>query len=475
MKRLLILALLFPLAACTSPPPPPPELPPVPGEVLVGLEAAGGEVSAYDAVMILSAVHGEVDLERSIPQLGVFLVKPSAPVTDAIRALSVLDGVAFAEPNAVYSVPDPVADALDPPSIMVNDPRVQSQWHHERIFDPHAWDYGSGAGVVIAVADTGVDCSMAEIPCVAGYDATTRRDLAPTTNSDGHGHGSHVSSTAAGAGNNGNAGAGVAWSARVMPVRVLGSNGSGSMDGIAAGIVWAVDHGADVVNLSLGGPGGSQTLRSALQYATARDVQPVCAAGNAGNTAPSYPAAYGECVSVAAVDSRDIRASFSSYGSTIDVAAPGVGICATLRGGGWGCWAGTSMSSPIAAGVVALLMGRGVTAAQARAILESTADTLTGQSGMGRGRVNALAAMQAVPVAPTNAPPTAPVIVTATPPRFETEVVGPTRTPFPGPGQTVTADDPAQPPPPNCRVILVSRADAVAGEFDILTRCVPQP
>lgn len=459
-------------ACATSPARPAP--PPVPGEVLVGLEGAG-DVGTFEAVTILSAVVGEVDMERSIPQIGVFLLRPAAPVTDAVRTLSTLDGVAFAEPNAVYSIPDPILESQDA-GVLVNDPNAGSaQWHHARIFDPQAWNYGSGEGVIIAVADTGTDCSHPDVRCVAGYDATTRTALSPTTNSDGQGHGTHVSSTAASIGNNGVQGAGVAWSARVMPIRVLGSNGSGSLDGIAQGIVWAAEHGADVINLSLGGASGSSTLQTALRYATGRDVQPVCAAGNTGNQSLSYPAAYPECVSVAATDQGDRRASFSTYGSTIDVAAPGVQINASCRGGGFCGMSGTSMSSPVVSGVLALLIGRGgVTAAAARSILESTANPLTGQSGMGRGRVNALAAMAAVAPAPTTVPPTPPVIVTATP---RPSAVVPTRTPFPGP--SASPEPPVHPSPtpalPACEVVGVSApGEAVAG-FDVLLRCVPRP
>lgn len=460
------------LAASCAAPPPPPELPAVPGEMLVGVDAVG-QASALEAVTILSSVAGEVDMERSVPELGVYLVRPSAAVTDAIRTFSALDGVAFAEPNRIYSVPDPILDTLDGASVLVNDPNAGSaQWHHAKISDPQAWQYGSGDGVVVAVADTGTDCTHPDIRCVAGYDATTRTGLASGVNSDGHGHGTHVSSTATSTGNNGVQGAGVAWSARVMPIRVLGSSGSGSLSDIAAGAVWAVDHGARVINMSLGGAGGAATLQSALQYAVARNAQVVCAAGNANNTAPSYPAAYPECISVAATDQNDRRASFSSYGSTVDVAAPGVQINASCRGGGFCGMSGTSMASPVTAGVLALLVGRGITTAQARGILENTADPLTGQTGLGRGRINALKAMQAVPAAPTLVPPPTSVIVTVTPPSFETEV-GPTPTRFPGtPAPVVTpVHTEIAPGVPDCRVERVSRTDAVTG-FDIVVRCV---
>src|SRR5207302_693694 len=152
--------------------------------------------------------------------------------------------------------------------------------------------------------------------------------------------------------NNHVGGAGVCWRCLVMPIKALDSKGSGDDTLIAAGIVWAVDHGAQVINLSLGGPGSSVELANALAYASAKGVVVLAAAGNAGVTTQFYPAADPQVVSVAATTVADNRYSWSNFGSWVRLAAPGCNI-APILGDGYGTFCGTSSATPVVAGLVA--------------------------------------------------------------------------------------------------------------------------
>jgi uncharacterized repeat protein (TIGR02543 family) len=166
-----------------------------------------------------------------------------------------------------------------------------------------------------------------------------------------------VAGIAAALTNNSTGVAGVSWGARIMPVKVLPDFGNGSTDNLAAGIIWAADHGAQVINLSLGTPDASTTLQDAVDYAYGKGVVQVAAAGNAASSAPFYPASYPHVIAVAATDSANNRYTFSNFGSQIAVSAPGVSIFSTIRGNNYGVLTGTSMATPFVAGLAAILMG----------------------------------------------------------------------------------------------------------------------
>ena len=158
--------------------------------------------------------------------------------------------------------------------------------------------------------------------------------------------------------NNAIGGVGTGPGAQLICAKVLSDRGQGSTSAIAQGVIWSADRGADVINMSLGGPGSNTTMRNAIVYAQSRGAVSVCAAGNSNTSNPSYPAGYPECVGVAATTDSDGKASFSNFGSiNVDIAAPGVSILATCRGGGHCRMSGTSMAAPNAAGVFALIMG----------------------------------------------------------------------------------------------------------------------
>jgi subtilisin family serine protease len=292
-----------------------------------------------------------------------------------------------------------------------NDPYMGSEWHTTKIGAPAAWDLSQGAGVTIAILDTGVDGTHPDLAArmVPGWNFYS--NSADTT--DVQGHGTAVAGSAAATTNNALGIAGIAGSAKIMPIRVTDANGSAYASTIAQGITYAADHGARVANVSIDGVAASSTTISAAQYMKSKGGLVVVAAGNAGVNANI--AATTSMIPVSATDSNDALTSWSSYGSYVALAAPGLNIWTTQRGGAyWSCW-GTSFSSPITAGVVALMMAAqpSLPSTQIESLLYSTAVDL-GAPGrdisFGYGRINAAAAVQAAAGAVSNVdtqPPTA--------------------------------------------------------------------
>jgi thermitase len=285
-------------------------------------------------------------------------------------------------------------DVAYPPALAPNDPSYPSEWHLTRISSPAAWNTTTGAGSVIAVLDSGVDGSHPDLIAALvpgwntyGNDNDTR---------DVYGHGTQVAGTAAAVGDNARGVAGVAFGARIMPVRVTDAAGYAYTSLIAQGLVWAADHGARVANLSFQGVTSSSTVVSAAQYFRGKSGVVVAAAGNTG-AAASYPQTTA-ITSVSATNSADARTSWSSYGNFVNLAAPGSGIWTTTRGGGYASVSGTSFSSPIVAGVYALMMAVNPSLAPGALdrILTGTARDL-GSAGWdqyyGWGRVEAAAAV----------------------------------------------------------------------------------
>ncbi len=221
---------------------------------------------------------------------------------------------------------------------------------------------------------------------MAGYDYV-QNDTAPD---DGNGHGTHVGGTSAAETNNGTGGAGTCPNCRLMPVRVLDNNGSGTLVNVANGINFAANNGAKVINLSLGGS-GSTTLQSAVDNAWNRGVFLACAAGNdnTSSTANAYPGAYPNCFAVASTTSTDARSSFSNYGSWVEAAAPGSSIYSTWLNSGYNTISGTSMATPHVAGLAGLLASQGLTNAQIKTRICSTSDAISGTGSLWTcGRIN---------------------------------------------------------------------------------------
>lgn len=282
-------------------------------------------------------------LEAAIPQIRAYLVGVDPGRREAV--LSSLQKSAAVSSAAK----EPLAEALDTSPDDTDWPQQDGL----RVAGfPKAWDVTQGSSkTVVAVVDTGVDAKHADLrgALVPGWDFVGN-DADP---SDDNGHGTAVAGVLGARSNNRAGGAGTCWRCLIMPLKALDAKGSGDDTLIAAAIVWAVDHGARVINLSLGGPGSSVALTDALAYADARDVIVVAAAGNAGVTTQFFPAADTHVVSVAATTVADRRYSWSNFGSWVRVAAPGCNL-APLRGGGYGTFCGTSSATPVVAGLVAL-------------------------------------------------------------------------------------------------------------------------
>ena len=237
------------------------------------------------------------------------------------------------------------------------DPKFSEQRNYlAAIGLPAAWDRGAtgSPAVRIAIVDSGVDVRH---PDLAGKVVGTHN--AVTGGTDVHdvvGHGTGTASVAAAATGNGVGIAGAGRNSSLLAVKVADVTGRIFTDDLAAGIVWAVDHGANVVNLSLGGPTSDRLEKAAVAYAEAHDVLVVAAAGNEGTSAKQYPAALPGVLAVGATSSNGaVRAPFSSYGSWVDLAAPGRSIVVATPGGGYEVADGTSYSAPLVSGAAALL------------------------------------------------------------------------------------------------------------------------
>jgi subtilisin family serine protease len=278
----------------------------------------------------------------------------------------------------------------------ITDPSFNRSWALPKIEAPAAWDFSTGDGIIVAVLDTGVDSTHPDLAAnmVPGWNMFDNND----DTADVHNHGTWVAGTIAAAANNGAGSAGVAWSAEIMPVRISNPDGAAFISTIANGIRWAADHGAKVVNNSFSGVAGSATIRSAAQYLRNKGGVLVVSAGNTGSRLNHSPS---DVILVAsATDSSDQRPSWSSYGPYVDIAAPGVSIFTTSRGGGYSFVSGTSFSSPIVAATAALMFAANheLTPADLDQLMLSTTTDL-GAPGFddfyGTGRVDASAAVVA--------------------------------------------------------------------------------
>ena len=304
-------------------------------------------------------------------------------------------------------------------SATANDPYFGNEWHLNQIGAPTAWDSTQGAGVTIAILDSGVNVNHPDLVArlVPGYNVySSNTDL-----TDVCGHGTAVAGAAAASTNNAAGVAGVAGAASLMPIRIAYTDSTGChayYSTIASGLTYAADHGARVANISYGGVAGSSTIMSAANYMKSKNGLVFVSAGN--NNIDEGIVSDGSMIAVSATDANDAKASFSSWGSFVTLSAPGTNIVTTDNSGGYSSWNGTSFSSPVSAGVAALIMSArpDLSGAQVQSLLYSTAVDL-GTTGLdpvfGYGRVNAAAAAQAAARFVVPADTTAPTASLAAP------------------------------------------------------------
>jgi subtilisin family serine protease len=311
------------------------------------------------------------------------VVLPDKVAVDKVRGLS---NVQYVEPDIqVHALhhrsghnPGPGSGdgGTSPPQ-----PAQTLEWGVDRIDADLAWPASTGAGVNVAVIDTGIDLDHPDLNVIKGVDCTKGPNCAKGgSGDDDNGHGTHVAGIAA-ARDNTIGVVGVAPSANLQAVKVLNQNGSGFLSDVIEGIEWSVNNGSDVINMSLGTSSNLQSLHDAVDAANTAGLVVVAAAGNEGDGNPgtnevSYPAKYSSVIAVSATAQNDSTPVWSSEGAEVEVAAPGVAIRSTVAGGGYDTFSGTSMASPHTAGVVALLLSSGVSPADIRTTLRSTADDL---------------------------------------------------------------------------------------------------
>ena len=323
-----------------------------------------------------------------------------------------------------YAEPDFIAKKTEIP----NDTYYSSQWGLPKIKAEGGWDKTHGGDFApVAIADTGIDDSH---PDLSGK-VIKRANFTWDPDVDGDGHGTHVAGIVAATTNNSLGVASLGYDSKLFSVKVLDNNGSGYYSWIASGVIWAADNGAKVINLSLGGSSDSQTLRDAVSYAWGKGAVIVAAAGNSNNRRALYPAYYTNSIAVAATDSSDNKASFSSYGSWVDVAAPGVSVLSTYQGN-YAYLSGTSMATPFVSALSSLVFANNpsFTNQDVRNKIEATAEKIARTGTYWTyGRIDACAALDcAFGVTPTPTPTSTP-----TPSLIPTPTSTPSPTPSPNP------------------------------------------
>ncbi len=286
----------------------------------------------------------------------IYILEGNKQLLSDLKKSKLAKETEFIEPNYIYS-------QFEVP----NDPEYSQQWNLRSINVESAWDDTKGSGITVAVIDTGISPvpDLKDTTFVKGYDFVNDRIEAD----DDAGHGTHVAGTIAQSTNNNYGVAGIAYEASLMPLKVLGASGGGTVADIAEAIRFAADNGADVINMSLGGAGESQLMEEAIDYAYRKGVFLVAAAGNSNQNAASYPARYPHVVGVAALDSVGVKAPYSNFGAGVDISAPGGSEAGKIlqetidpetNSAVFAGYQGTSMAAPHVAGVAALVKASGI-------------------------------------------------------------------------------------------------------------------
>jgi putative cell wall-binding protein len=350
-------------------------------DVVLLVGAAGAGASAAIEAAGAEVIDG-------IESIGLRKVRvPAARAAAAAVSLGASNGIAFAERETRVT-------AVQTPT----DQFFQHQWGAEKVEAPTAWDTTVGtSNVIIAILDTGVsphdEFSGKLLP---GADLVNDDSDA----ADDNGHGTAAAAVAAADANDAGI-AGLCWECRILPVKVLDAAGAGGTFTVAEGIVFAADNGADVINLSLGGPSQSLSVDNAVAYARSKGAIVVAAAGNESSSTPTFPAASPGVISVGATDENDQKFNFSNFGSWVKVAAPGCNPAPELDGS-YSMFCGTSSATPLASGVIGLALSVGAAPTTIETVLLSSADPVG--SFVAHGRINAAALLEALGALPDPGP-----------------------------------------------------------------------
>ncbi len=332
--------------------------------------------------------------------------------THVLAALEHNPNIEYVQPNYIFSSNGDGTHPIYLPQISgsgiaasftPNDTYLSSQYGLTKINAFRGWGYTQGSSdVVVAIVDSGIQLDHPEFAgkiVPGGYDFVGENyvyELEDSEPNDTNGHGTHVAGIVGAITNNGAGVAGICPNCKLLPVRVLDAYGSGDTRSVTRGILHAVEHGAKVINLSLGIAGdGSESyapaMKDAVDYAWSKGVVVTCAAGNEGQRGNPimYPAYYNNCIAVGATDKNDSLASYSEYGNWVDIVAPGTSIYSTYLNGRYATLSGTSMATPHTAGAAGLLASQGLTNQQIRARLERSADPISGTGTYwSNGRLN---------------------------------------------------------------------------------------
>ena len=375
----------------------------VPSQVIVKFKA-GSEAAGVSA---LGANGGKV--KGSISKLGALVA--DVPHGNAAKVAAALSN----NPNVEYAEVDEWGEATSTDTYFGNQYGLENTGQaivgqagvvDADIDAPQAWTVTQGAGVKVAVLDTGIDQNH---PDLSSKIVAQKNFSTASTVDDIYGHGTHVSGIIAASTDNAVGVAGVCPGCQLMNGKVLRDDGAGAVSWAVNGIIWAADNGAKVINMSIGFNVSSKTMENAVNYAWSKGVVLVASAGNDGNQAKEYPSAYTNVIAVAATDNKDKKASFSTYGAKwVDITAPGVNVFSTFpnhpftiqslygRSLNYDFGSGTSMSSPMVAGTAALVWSTsyGTSNTSVRNRVQSTADAIPGTGNYwANGRVNAARAV----------------------------------------------------------------------------------
>jgi len=319
---------------------------------------------------------------------------------DAIVRVERDGPVAGVRPIAAGAAPDlaPFAAQMAQATSQYNDPDLAQDYAPFRIRAVDAWPIVTGSDVAVAVLDTGIEQTHPEFAerILPGYNFVADNAVVQ----DDNGHGTHVSGIIGAALNNGQGSAGVAPDSLLLPVKVLNQSNIGAWSYVVAGILFALERGAQVIDMSLGAPASApipETVMEAIQVAQVGALL-VAAAGNTASSEPFLPAALDEVMGVGATDENDDAWPFSNFGEWVDVAAPGVCVFSTYEENGYAMQSGTSMAAAHVSGLGALLLAQDGTRTppQVRAIIRRTAHPLSepdGEPRFGAGRIDALRAV----------------------------------------------------------------------------------